>query len=71
MRFRYIRQNLYANYQAVLPNILAMNNLAADDGDSSAVQSISASALQSALSKVDQEVQEIVHWSFQGHELVF
>ncbi|KAL3804899.1 hypothetical protein HJC23_006671 [Cyclotella cryptica] len=60
---RYLRQNLYANYQAALPTSQNMHNLA--EGDEQFESAVS-SALRSAFRKVDKEVQSIVHWSFQG-----
>jgi hypothetical protein len=59
---RYLRQNLYANYQAALPTSPSMHNLAEGNKHESVE-----SALRSAMRKVDKEVQNIVHWSFQGN----
>jgi serine/threonine protein phosphatase PrpC len=51
---RYLRQNLYANLQAVVP---VRNNVTTEEHQQ---------ALEGALEKVDREVQRISHWSFQG-----
>ncbi|KAL7490150.1 hypothetical protein ACHAW6_015898 [Cyclotella cf. meneghiniana] len=60
------RQNLYANYQAALPTSPSMHNLA----EGSKHESVE-SALRSAFRKVDEEVQNIVHWSFQGNPFAY
>ena len=53
---RYLRQNLYANYQAAY----------GIDSTHELQESIISSALLSSFDKVDLEVQNVVHWSFQG-----
>ena len=67
---RYLRQNLYANYQAALPTSASKIIEAADAGRLSSEvptqSSVVASALESAFDKVDSEVGSISHWSFQG-----
>lgn len=65
-RTRYLRQNLYASYQAFLPSSPKNSRLSGGDDSSGVSGTAASSALQSAFTKVDQEVQEIVHWSFQG-----
>ena len=49
---RYLRQNLYANVQAALPMSVSAVEVA--------------SAICAAFDKVDNEVQDISHWSYQG-----
>eukprot|EP01082_Thalassiosira_pseudonana_P002637 g3061.t1.1.5e1746aa g3061 g3061.t1 contig12:1336206-1336869(-) len=49
---RYLRQNLFANIQASLPSTPSLAD--------------KASALELAFNKVDCEVQDVIHWSFQG-----
>ncbi len=64
---KYLRQNLYANFQAALPTSVSMITEDANYGDISDQQStIVASALEAAFDKVDNEVGSISHWSFQG-----
>ena len=74
---KYLRQNLYANFQAALPNSASMFVDYADDeievqsglsirDDDDAQSLIVASALEAALEKVDNEVGNISHWSFTG-----
>lgn len=58
---RYLRQNLYASFQAALP-ASAPRAVADDEAQSAAV----AAALHAALRKIDGEVCRIGHWSFQG-----
>ncbi|KAL3790458.1 LOW QUALITY PROTEIN: hypothetical protein ACHAWO_007148 [Cyclotella atomus] len=53
---RYLRQNIYTNYQAAFPSINNFNW----------TESAVSSALKSAFNKVDDEVNNIIHWSFQG-----
>lgn len=53
---RYLRQNLYANFQAAL----------GIDMTHEVPESVISSALHSTFNKVDLEVQNVVHWSFQG-----
>ncbi|KAL7552755.1 hypothetical protein ACHAWF_015993 [Thalassiosira exigua] len=67
---RYLRQNLFANFQSALPTVI---DVAEDDRSlkevslqPSSQSSIIASALETALNKVDNEVGSISHWSFQG-----
>lgn len=55
---RYLRQNLYANLQAVVP---VRNNVTTEEHQQ---------ALEDSLVKVDREVQRISHWSFQGSTAV-
>jgi len=73
---KYLRQNLYANFQAALPKSASMFIDDADD-DIEALSGISirdddvqslivASALEAAFEKVDNEVGSISHWSFTG-----
>ncbi|KAL7525645.1 hypothetical protein ACHAXR_001096 [Thalassiosira sp. AJA248-18] len=72
---RYLRQNLYANFQAALPIPASLVSDVAD-GDQAKNEiipiqtdtqsSIIASALETAFDKVDSEVGSISHWSFQG-----
>jgi serine/threonine protein phosphatase PrpC len=62
---RYLRQNLYANYQAALPKAASASAVSEDHSDAS-LSMIVAAALQAALEKVDSEVGSISHWSFQG-----
>jgi len=72
---RYLRQNLYASYQAALPTSDSMvTNTNTDDDDLSSTTAIEfdtkstivASALRAAFGKVDGEICRIGHWSFQG-----
>lgn len=56
---RYLRQNLYANLQALQPS--GPNVTIPDDHQH---------ALAAALQKVDREVSKISHWSFQGATVV-
>lgn len=62
---RYLRQNLYANYQAALPKAASASAVCENHSDAS-LSMIVAAALQAALEKVDSEVGSISHWSFQG-----
>lgn len=62
-RIRYLRQNLYANYQAALPTSPSMPK-SNDEKDSE--QCSVSSAIRSAFMKVDREVLNVIHWSFQG-----
>ena len=72
---KYLRQNLYANFQAALPISASMFTDEVDD-DIEELYGISvrddaqsltvASALETAFEKVDSEVGSISHWSFQG-----
>ena len=62
---RYLRQNLYANYQAALSKTASASAVSEDHSDASSSM-IVAAALQAALEKVDSEVGSISHWSFQG-----
>eukprot|EP00571_Detonula_confervacea_P001428 CAMPEP_0172323268 /NCGR_PEP_ID=MMETSP1058-20130122/48289_1 /TAXON_ID=83371 /ORGANISM="Detonula confervacea, Strain CCMP 353" /LENGTH=398 /DNA_ID=CAMNT_0013039225 /DNA_START=173 /DNA_END=1369 /DNA_ORIENTATION=+ len=71
---KYLRQNLYANFQAALPTSASLIIEVADDDktqnevptQADAQSSIVASALETAFDKVDSEVGNISHWSFQG-----
>lgn len=69
---RYLRQNLYANVQAALPMSVSVveANMKERIGESSTLASrdvlIMASAICAAFDKVDNEVQDISHWSYQG-----
>ncbi|KAL7448879.1 hypothetical protein ACHAWC_000999 [Mediolabrus comicus] len=69
---RYLRQNLYANVQAALPMSASAveANMKGRQDESSTLASrdvlIMASAICSAFDKVDNEVQDISHWSYQG-----
>lgn len=69
---RYLRQNLYANVQAALPMSVSVveANMKGRIGESSTLASrdvlIMASAICAAFDKVDNEVQDISHWSYQG-----
>ncbi|KAL3815987.1 hypothetical protein ACHAXA_005196 [Cyclostephanos tholiformis] len=86
---RYLRQNLYASFQAALPSAAASSSSSSSsyevgggggDDDVAPIDderrptmraidrrsSIVASALEAALDKVDTEVGNISHWSFQG-----
>lgn len=72
---RYLRQNLYANFQAALPTSASSVTNDVECGGISPneettghdIQStILASALETAFDKVDSEVGSISHWSFQG-----
>ena len=69
---RYLRQNLYANFQAALPSSASevIDSATGDESNASMqtdVQStIVSSALRVAFDKVDNEVGSISHWSFQG-----
>ena len=56
---QYLRQNLYANFQAALPTSTQTDQ-----------SSIIASALETAFDKVDNEVGSISHWSFTGSTAV-
>lgn len=62
---RYLRQNLYANFQAALPTSAALA-IDASIYQHHSQSSIVASALEAALDKVGDEVGSISHWSFQG-----
>lgn len=64
---RYLRQNLYANYQAALPTSPSIHK--SNDGDDSE-ECIVSSAMRSAFMKVDREVLNVIHWSFQGDDLL-
>ena len=61
---RYLRQNLYASFQAALPK--AASSSPSSSSSARRRPSIVASALEAALDKVDSEVGSISHWSFQG-----
>lgn len=63
---RYLRQNLYANFQAALPASASMIVEVADDGTTTNEIPILSTALETAFDKVDSEVGNISHWSFQG-----
>ena len=69
---RYLRQNLYANVQAALPMSASAveANMKGRQDESSTLASrdvlIMASAICAAFDKVDNEVQDISHWSYQG-----
>jgi serine/threonine protein phosphatase PrpC len=74
----YLRQNLYANLQAVLPEMIAMRiareEQQAMSNDSNVTATITktatvedyVAALEVALDKVDREILKIHHWSYQG-----
>ena len=67
---RYLRQNLYANVQAALPTAVEANMKGRRQNESLNVASpddlIIASAICAAFEKIDSEVQDISHWSYQG-----
>jgi serine/threonine protein phosphatase PrpC len=69
---RYLRQNLYANLQASLPNVVGGRNSSDPRNLSEMAPSEPPTiedyetALYSAISKVDREVTRISHWSYQG-----
>ena len=73
---RYLRQNLYASFQAALPTSASMVINTSDNDktldlkstviENDAQSTIVASALRAAFDKVDSEVCRIGHWSFQG-----
>ena len=73
---RYLRQNLYANVQAALPMSASAveANMKGRQDESSTLASrdvlIMASAICAAFEKVDNEVQDISHWSYQGSTAV-
>lgn len=61
---RYLRQNLYANVQAALPS--AGGTIMEGRQDATPDDIVIASAVCAAFDKIDSEVQDISHWSFQG-----
>lgn len=74
---KYLRQNLYANFQAALStsaSIVVQDNIETTTDGTSTIHNahddmqslIVGSALQTAFEKVDNEVGSISHWSFQG-----
>eukprot|EP00584_Thalassiosira_punctigera_P024713 CAMPEP_0172554438 /NCGR_PEP_ID=MMETSP1067-20121228/54538_1 /TAXON_ID=265564 ORGANISM="Thalassiosira punctigera, Strain Tpunct2005C2" /NCGR_SAMPLE_ID=MMETSP1067 /ASSEMBLY_ACC=CAM_ASM_000444 /LENGTH=383 /DNA_ID=CAMNT_0013342807 /DNA_START=13 /DNA_END=1164 /DNA_ORIENTATION=+ len=65
---RYLRQNLYASFQAALPTSSAVTNACGEypATENDTQSAIVASALRAAFGKVDSEVCRIGHWSFQG-----
>mmetsp|Transcript_14436 Transcript_14436/g.22274 ORF Transcript_14436/g.22274 Transcript_14436/m.22274 type:complete len:372 (-) Transcript_14436:62-1177(-) len=65
---RYLRQNLYAAVQAALPTSASAEAITEDESlnSASADDLVIASAVCAAFEKIDNEVQDISHWSFQG-----
>mmetsp|Transcript_43851 Transcript_43851/g.74858 ORF Transcript_43851/g.74858 Transcript_43851/m.74858 type:complete len:372 (-) Transcript_43851:208-1323(-) len=64
---RYLRQNLYASFQAALPTSASMAINTADNNTTIDLKSTAIeNALRAAFDKVDGEVCRIGHWSFQG-----
>lgn len=65
---RYLRQNFYAAVQAALPTSASAEAIAQDESlnSASADDLAIASAVCAAFEKIDNEVQDISHWSFQG-----
>ncbi len=71
---KYIRQNLFAHLQAALPttNTDQVNTTTTSIRPTFRSYSVEdfVKALELAIAKVDQEVQRIAHWSFQGSTVV-
>jgi serine/threonine protein phosphatase PrpC len=78
---RYLRKNLYANVQAFLPVVTTTsantnNDESRNNNQTETLKRVSPtvqdyeSAIESALDKVDREVQRISHWSYQGSTAV-